>query len=750
MALPTIQRPTISLALIVKNEEKNLNRLLDSVEGCFDEIVLVDTGSTDKTKEIANHRGCKVLDFVWVDSFCKARNFAFQAARMDYICWLDADDILFNRDNFIHWRDYAMEYADCWFNTYEYAVEKETLKPIINFVRERVLKRSVNPTWQYDLHEGIIAKPEWSRNFATTWSVKHLRDAEDMAQDKSRNINMLEKIVKSGQVDGRMQFYYGKELHEAGRHADAIHAFDKAFEMKDLQAHDRILGLQTAGYAALACIDQLKPEFQEERLRYADKAITFAQQGIKLDSNRAEFYVMAADAYLRIGNIQAAVPYFASAKACLKNFDTPFTTPLYHFKNLYGEAPSLQLAKIYMHLGLLDKAKKEAKECAELYQNEEAKNVASEIERITDLVRVDNNQEQTEDILITCPPQSAYEFDEELYKTKGMGGSETALIQMAKFLRVKTNRRVLVYAMRKEKLIGESGVEYIPNSELTKYISKFKPRIHIAWRHNIKVTNAPTYLWCHDLFTPGVESAQNFDKFLALSPFHKNYTMGLQGVSEDKIIVTRNGIVPEKFAFEKRPKNPNKLVWMSSPDRGLERAMLVADKVREKFPDIELHVYYGIEGLYKYGPQMSALADRLKSMMATRSYVHYHGFTEQSQMMEEVSDAVIWLHPNNFIETFCITALECLANGIFPVVRRLGALSDTLKDAEGKGQAILLDYKWDDESSIDLHAGAVVDVLQNKRWENVSLNLPDHAWEKVADEWIEFMHIGQLAKVEAS
>lgn len=748
MERPNVQdkmkRPTISLALIVKNEEKNLPRLLKSVSGCFDEIILVDTGSTDKTKEIAQTLGCKIFDFVWVDDFSKARNFAFSQCSMDYIMWQDADDILDNKEAFIKWRDYAMGFVDCWLATYHYAVDKE-LKPIISFVRERVFKRSINPVWQYEIHEGIIAKAEWSKNFATPWSVKHLRDEEDVKADRSRNINILEKRMAKGDADARLTFYYGKELYEANRANEAIPFFEKAVEMTTLEPHDRILTYQYGTYAALSCFDKLLKENRPEKVEYFNKALDFAHKGIRLEPNRAEFYVSVGDAYVRVGAIHLAVPYFAAAKSCLKNFDSPYSAAIYSFRQLYGEAPSVQLAKIYGHLGMLDKAKKEAADCYEAFKNEEAKQVLAELERVSLLVNLKNDQIQTEDIVFTTPPQNAYEFDEELYKTKPMGGSETALIQMAKLIKQKTGRRVIVFNMRKEPLVAESGVEYVPTSRLNEYFSKFKPRTHIAWRHNIKITDAPTYLWCHDLFTQGCESVHNFDKILCLSPFHKNYVMGLQGIPEEKVIVTRNGIDPKKFDFEKPKKNENKVVWMSSPDRGLDRCMLIMDKVREEFPDLELHVYYGIEHLHQYGPHMADLAVKLKAMMDARPYVKYHGNTEQSKMYKDVSDAVIWCHPNNFIETYCITAIECLVNGIFPVVRRLGALQDTLKDAELNRQAIMLDYDWNDEDSIKYHANAVCRAILNRQWENLSgYDVSRHDWSVVADEWIDFMGVRRV------
>ena len=71
---------TISLCMIVKNEEKLLARCLDSVAGLMDEIIIVDTGSTDRTKEIAARYTDKIYDFEWVQDFSAARNFAFSKA----------------------------------------------------------------------------------------------------------------------------------------------------------------------------------------------------------------------------------------------------------------------------------------------------------------------------------------------------------------------------------------------------------------------------------------------------------------------------------------------------------------------------------------------------------------------------------------------------------------------------------------------------------------------------------------------
>src|SRR6478752_10892384 len=85
---------SISLCMIVKNEEAVIERCLTSVRPVVDEIIIVDTGSMDHTKEIVSTFTNCIYDFKWIDDFSAARNFAFSKATKDYILWLDADDVI--------------------------------------------------------------------------------------------------------------------------------------------------------------------------------------------------------------------------------------------------------------------------------------------------------------------------------------------------------------------------------------------------------------------------------------------------------------------------------------------------------------------------------------------------------------------------------------------------------------------------------------------------------------------------------
>lgn len=82
----------ITACVIVKNEERNLPRWLLCVEKLAEEIIVVDTGSTDKTVEIAKKAGADVFSFEWCDDFSRAKNYALRKAHGDWIVFLDADE----------------------------------------------------------------------------------------------------------------------------------------------------------------------------------------------------------------------------------------------------------------------------------------------------------------------------------------------------------------------------------------------------------------------------------------------------------------------------------------------------------------------------------------------------------------------------------------------------------------------------------------------------------------------------------
>jgi glycosyltransferase involved in cell wall biosynthesis len=93
------EKGTVSLCLIVKDEEKYLARCLQSAKTIVDEMIVVDTGSSDRTKELATIFGAKVFDFAWENDFSLARNDSLSKASGDWILVLDADEMISEKDH---------------------------------------------------------------------------------------------------------------------------------------------------------------------------------------------------------------------------------------------------------------------------------------------------------------------------------------------------------------------------------------------------------------------------------------------------------------------------------------------------------------------------------------------------------------------------------------------------------------------------------------------------------------------------
>ena len=201
---------TISLCLIVKNEEKVLDNCLTSVAGIPDEIIIVDTGSDDATKDIAERHGARVVDFEWVDDFSAARNYSFAQATMDYILWLDADDILLPEDRakLLELKRTLGPHVDAVTMMYNYTFD-ESGNVTQSARRIRLAKTSKNFTWKGYVHEDL-SPPESYQFFDSDIAVTH----NTLESGPSyRNMRIYEKhFAAGGDMRAIDLFQYALEL----------------------------------------------------------------------------------------------------------------------------------------------------------------------------------------------------------------------------------------------------------------------------------------------------------------------------------------------------------------------------------------------------------------------------------------------------------------------------------------------------------------------------------------------------------
>lgn len=261
--------PTISLCMIVRNEEPVLARCLDCVQGIADEIIIVDTGSDDRTREIALRYTDRVYDFPWVDDFAAARNFAFSKATMDYQMWLDADDVIEpdSREKLLRLK--AMLDADVVMLPYHTAFDSEG-NPVFTYYRERLLRRACGFAWKGAVHECIAPA---GRIIYGEAAVCHRKEH---VNDPDRNLRIFERMRTEGrELSARESFYYACELYYHGMYREAVPVFSDFLQRPEGWHEDRI----TACLRLAQCCEALGEQ---------DSALTALFQSFLYDAPRAE------------------------------------------------------------------------------------------------------------------------------------------------------------------------------------------------------------------------------------------------------------------------------------------------------------------------------------------------------------------------------------------------------------------------------------------------------------------------------
>ena len=211
---------SISLCMIVKNEEQVLSRCLDSLAGLMDEIIIVDTGSCDRTKEIAARYTDKIYDYVWKDDFADARNFAFSKASMEYIYTADADEVLDdeNREQFRLLKEAMVPEVEIVQMKY---VTKNEFNTVLNFKEEyrpKLYRRLRTFTWIDPIHETVRLDPVV---FDSDIAITHLPQSLHSRRDFKGFLLAFERDERLSEKLHRM---YAKELLMTGEKEDFIAA----------------------------------------------------------------------------------------------------------------------------------------------------------------------------------------------------------------------------------------------------------------------------------------------------------------------------------------------------------------------------------------------------------------------------------------------------------------------------------------------------------------------------------------------
>ncbi len=339
---------TISLCMIVKNEESVLARCLDSVKDVVDEIVIVDTGSTDETKAIAKRYTDKVYDFQWSDDFSAARNESYDKASMDYQMWLDADDVLPKEE-----AEKLLKLKE----TLDPETDMVAMKYITHFdengvpmhlsTRERLMKRERHYRFTDPIHEFIPLAPN---TYYSDIVIHHRQPPKEGRSD--RNIRIYEALEARGTIfTPRQQYYFARELKDHGQWAKSAYYFEKFLDSGLGWSEDNI----GACHALAACYNALGDRHKVQKSLI---------KSFLYDSPRAEICCEMGYYYKNAQNYKAALKWFVLAAGLGATDSAGFILQDYH-----GYIPNIEACVCAYEMGDYESAKQYNERAAEFKPN---------------------------------------------------------------------------------------------------------------------------------------------------------------------------------------------------------------------------------------------------------------------------------------------------------------------------------------------------------------------------------------------
>ncbi|MCR2806731.1 tetratricopeptide repeat-containing glycosyltransferase family 2 protein [Paenibacillus soyae] len=324
-----------SLCLIVKDEEKVLRRCLESVSGIVDEIILVDTGSSDNTKEIAAEFTDHIYHYDWTNNFAEARNFAASKANGQWILVLDADEYV-DRDNLQASIDELKKDA----GAYDvYATN------ILNFLGEdgtniaqnrhaRVYKNNGEIQYFRAIHEQLEStNPSGINMGVSSLLIYHTGYMKSVVREKGksgRNLQIIDKEMNAKSDEAFDLYNYGNEMSVLGHPEKALDAYIKAYQKKTSFHHDWVPVCLLSIVEKLIALE-----------RYND-ALTVIQDAGAMFSDAADFQYYRGLIYFRQKRYDEAKAVFSHIVLNAKHFTRVIKSP--DFKDYI---PSKALAFIY-------------------------------------------------------------------------------------------------------------------------------------------------------------------------------------------------------------------------------------------------------------------------------------------------------------------------------------------------------------------------------------------------------------------
>lgn len=762
----------LGLGLICKDEVERIDHILSTYGKYFSEIQITITNEARRNElvEVITKHGGVASYFKWCKDFSAARNFnKEQFKNSDYYFRMDCDDEITNPENIEHLynecKEKDLSIMFCWYN---YARDIDHNLTAGHY-RESIIKIDPNLFWNKTIHENVLPKVK-DENYtieldkAQRVMYEHIKTLEEYEESEKRNLEFLiEEYQKDPEnCDLRTIAYLGRTCYALKYYKDAQFFLEKHIAgsgwdedryMSWCTLAELMRGQKDYKQAIACCMEALaeRPDYPDAyfKLHYIylqrqdyKKAIYWAVEGFKKPIPQT-FMILDISSYtwrpmMSLSNCYLSTGDYEKAYEC--------------FQYVKTKAPSIEFVKKFD--GLYQEAydyKRWVDKFLWLYNYTDR----YEPHKLNDLVKTIPDKYRERDIIlqvtrknlvpkvwsdksvvIFCP--KVFEEWSPLSVDSGIGGSEEAVIYLAQEFQ-KLGYEVTVYNDCGEMAGKYNGVTYVP---YTHFNLSDVFNILISWRSNVFATvdiaAKERWIWFHDVpldvMNQSLLDRQDYyEKVVVLSEYHKSLLP--KELPSNKILVSANGLNMEDFTGSQE-RNPHRVIYGSSYNRGLEQLLDVWPDVKKEVPDAELHVFYGwnnMEELARMDVETRKYIDMMNKKMSQPG-VFEHGRIGHKELVKEYQKAGVWAYPCIFPEISCITAMKAQACGAVPVTNNFAALAETVRSGvvvfgEVTKSKVLQKYKKE-----------LINVLKDTKYQEELRSVAveqgrKFTWEGVARQW---------------
>jgi len=301
---------TVSACLIVKNESLVLERCLSSLSGAVDEIVVVDTGSTDATPEIAARFGARVSLFEWRSDFAAARNFGIDAATCDWVLIIDADEYLEAGSQDQVRAIVERTDADGITVTQRNLLASDDLIQSADSRTLRLFRRRDDVRYAGIIHEDVGPAIARSGGRVVGSSIVIFHDGysrpttQGSGSRAERNLPLLLQAAAEAPLDPYLQYQLGTTHQQLGRLAEAQHHLAQVLQLPNEQLNPEVIANAAVRLAQLAMVE-----------RHDDRVVQYAGQALVLEPNHVLAHYLSGIALTRLGRFADAHAHLVAVKS---------------------------------------------------------------------------------------------------------------------------------------------------------------------------------------------------------------------------------------------------------------------------------------------------------------------------------------------------------------------------------------------------------------------------------------------------